>query len=100
MEIVVFSPQWIYAMIGSDTWGPEEASEVQSEMQIKIGMHFRACEMPPSALLAHDFHTTLSAASVAKLSLLAPLSQVLATSARVHTLSAQDCNLDGLFCKK
>ena len=82
MEIVVFSPQWIEATIGSDTRGPE----VQSEMQIKIGMHFRACEMPPRALLAHDFHTTLSAASVAKLPLLAPLSQVLATSACIPSL--------------
>ena len=86
MEIVVVSPQWIEATIGSGTWGPEGASEVQSEMQIKIGMHFRACEMPQRALLAHDFHTTLSAASVAKLPLLAPLSQVLATSACIPSL--------------
>ena len=86
MEIVVFSPQWIEATIASGTYGSEGASKVQSEMQIKIGMHFRACEMPPSALLAHDFHTTLSAASVAKLPLLAPLSQVLATSACIPSL--------------
>ena len=31
MEIVVVSPQWIEATIGSGTWGPE----VQSEMQNK-----------------------------------------------------------------
>ena len=86
MEIVVFIPHWIEATIGSGTYGSEGASKVQSEMQIKIGMHFRACEMPPRALLAHDFHTTLSAASVAKLPLLAPLSQVLATSACIPSL--------------
>ena len=86
MEIVVFIPHWIEATIGSGTYGSKGASKVQSEMQIKIGMHFRACEMPPSALLAHDFHTTLSAASVAKLPLLAPLSQVLATSACIPSL--------------
>ena len=42
MEIVVLSPHWIEATIGSEIWGSEGAFKGQSEMQIKIGMQFGA----------------------------------------------------------